>query len=137
MPWVTVKDFDRDVKVGDRIRIVYPLAERVHEGIAKWIGERNIINMSNGIECCSSRHLSTDGLWQVWRETNKWRAVPGEMFYYIDTDYRHPLRAKVIYPDDGEYHFNSGNYFKTESQAREYADECKKVAERLHERWGE
>lgn len=34
-------------------------------------------------------------------------------------------------------YFNGGNYFRTKEQAQEYAEECKKVAERLHERWGE
>lgn len=36
-----------------------------------------------------------------------------------------------------DYNYNFGNYFRTREQAQEYADECKKVAERLHEKFGE
>lgn len=136
MPWVTVKDFDRDVKVGDRIRIVYPLAERVHEGIAKWIGERNIINMSNGVECCSSRHLSTDGLWQVWREPKRWKSEPAGEYYIMNAFLDITTMQDLNDYDDNRQH-TSYNYWRLISQAQEYADECKKLAERLHDKYNE
>lgn len=99
MTWVTVKDFDQDVKVGDKVRVDNDYS---FCGTVTAIGKMSCLIMGDGREGYISKESSVS----VWRETKRWRGLIGFCF-------------------------------RTKEQAQEYADECKKVAERLHERFKE
>ncbi len=74
--------------------------------------------------------------WQIWEEPNRWKAKDLESYWNVG-----PAGGvfeninREMYCD--EEIFESGNYFRTKEQAAIYAEECKKLAMKLHESWGE
>lgn len=133
MTWVTVKDFDLDVRVGDRLtRPEY--YERIV--IVRHIGKQEFFYEFEDSKCGDEGSSRKSFDWQVWRETKRWKPEPGGHYYYaIATG--GVCKHECIGHQLDHLFFNSGNFFRTSEQAQEYADECKKVAERLHEKWGE
>lgn len=121
--WVTVKDFDRDVKVGDRVKMISQIfngeqKERLITGIAE---ETFVYRTESDCEFISSK-INRYGDWQVWREPKNNMSFVG----IINTVKK-----------GNSVSVNIDTRWESKEQAQEYADECKKVAERLHERWGE
>lgn len=131
--WVTVKDFDQDVKVGDKLRF----NEEECEYIVKYIDDGIYFFARNGINAHSFvKVLPSKDCWQVWRETKRWLPNQGEIYFVVGVG----LEVKEFKFENNilEVAFMETNpVFRTKAQAQEYADECKKVAERLHEKWGE
>ena len=132
MTWVTVKDFDQDVKVGDRIGL--PSEDgKMAECVFLAAGESIILMKCNGLELPGAK----DDRWQVWREPVRWIPQHLDPYYTV-------LPDGSVFPTWWEPgptlidmdRFKAGNVWRTKEQAQEYADECKKVAERLHEKFG-
>jgi len=134
MPWVNVEIFDRDVKLGDRIRSVGETSPNYD--IVKYIGTDVFVVQGLSIDFASIK--SKD--WQVWRETKRWKPSAGVYYYYV-SPYGQIHVCKFSDDENAGYlhnlHYKIGNCFPSTEMAQEYADECKKVAERLHERFKE
>lgn len=133
--WITVTDFDRDVKVGDKIRNASVINKYLPE-VVLWVSKIDGPYFLAAEGKCRPKvwpKIDRDG-WQVWRETVLWRADDSNHFYYFS--YNSVLMAQRNYIYEQEL-FQSGNYFRTQEQAQRYADECKKVADKLHEEFGE
>lgn len=134
MPWVNVSCFDRDVKVGDKIKMDQDCKEDWMEVV--YIKANQFVADHNYEMLEVYNKYLNDATWQVWREAKRWKPEENGKFYYV-TPTGEVSRHSCIWHQLDHLFFNSGNFFKTSEQAQEYADECKKVAERLHERWGE
>lgn len=131
MIWVKVQNFDQDVKVGDKIS-VEDASYREYSGIVTAIGERTYL-LKDG----SSEETAWDFKYdaKVWREPKRWRAAHGTDYYFVfdsSVESESDLRGEI-----SSSRFDMGNYFRTKEQAQEFSDECKKVAQRLHEKFGE
>jgi len=134
MPWVTVKDFDRDVKVGDKIKMDQDCKDDWMEVV--YI-KKNQFVADHNYEMLEVYNKSlNDATWQVWRESKRWRGLAGAEFYFA-THTGNVTSRKDMYDENDNLLYEIGFYFRTKEQAQEYADECKKVAERLHERFKE
>lgn len=72
------------------------------------------------------------------KQVNRWRASENERYYstWIDDNGVDNEFNELGYAAD-DARFNSGNYWRTADQEREYARECKKIAMALHEKFGE
>lgn len=129
MPWVTVKNFDKDVRIGDKLKSDDTYDSRVFK--VTGIGETIFLAIHDYETDYKKSHH-----WLVWRETKRWRAENGEYYWYADRDFGIKIDADFRTSVD-DLHFNSMNYFMTSYQAAQYADECKKLADRLHKKWNE
>jgi len=134
MPWVTVKDFDRDVRMGDKVKMDQDCEEDSME-VVFIKGSQFVADQNYGMLELYNKSLN-DAHWQVWRETKRWKPELKEEYYIMCSD----LRVRVYTYNntiDESFCVNSENLWKTFEQAQEYADECNKVAERLHEKYQE
>lgn len=76
--------------------------------------------------------------WQIWEEPKRWRCKHNNNdSYYFSDSAGHVYGSRDIGCMGGDLHFKSGNYWRTKDQAQTYADECKKLAMKLHESFGE
>lgn len=75
--------------------------------------------------------------WQIWEEPKRWRAydIREMSFWYVASNL--DVFCDQDSGDDWDEKFECGNYFRTKQQAQTYAEECKKLAMKLHESWGE
>lgn len=76
-------------------------------------------------------------VWQIWEEPKRWRAydIREMSFWYVASNL--DVFCDQDSGDDWDEKFECGNYFRTKQQAQTYAEECKKLAMKLHESWGE
>lgn len=141
MPWIDVKNFDEDVKVGDKL--CYSLND-LSGGIicVEAITLKSFVGAPNSSteERLYPKSSITDlGHWQVWRVPKRWKAEKGQSYWMacIGTGGSDVIGVTNGHHPGDRRNYESGNYFRTQEQAQEYADECKKLAEKLHERYGE
>lgn len=132
--WKPVENFDRDVKKGIKIK----LDSSDYEYVVTGVGDDFFL--ARMVSPCFHRYEQTydkkGKLLQVWREPARFRAELNKLYWYVDSD-GDLVGSQEMFDSYSETNFKLGNYFRTEEMAQEYADECKKVAMRLHEKWGE
>lgn len=147
----TIKDFIRsNIKVGDLIGIFTPARHK--RGVVNSIDEKHIIIYNETFcayyediifidiykkvmkekECACPifRALKKKGLrWNPETEeieTKRWRAKEFERYYFVDNVFGISSHREVFdSTDDGLW--NSGNYFRTEDEARKYVNEFKRM----------
>jgi hypothetical protein len=69
--------------------------------------------------------------WYDEVEPPRWRAERGEEYYFVAIDGEVTHNIDISSWTDGR-RYNSGNYWKTEAQADEYARRCKALALEYH-----
>ncbi len=132
--WHKVEDFDRDVKVGDKLsRLCLVPYDLGNVFTVTAIGRDYYLAYQ---ESARIEYSFNKIDWQVWREPVRFRASFEMPYYSVKDNFEITKHTELGLSYDYERH-NAGNYFHTSYQAQRYADECKKVAERLHEKWGE
>lgn len=149
----TIKDFiQSNIKAGDLIGIF--TQTRYNRGVVDSIGEVRIL-IGNGSFCafyndiifieiynkkvmkdkeCACpifRVLEKMGLrWNPEKEeieTKRWRAKEGERYYYIKPSEDDPQSYTECFDRIDTLLWESGNYFRTEDEARKYANEFKRI----------
>lgn len=148
----TIKDFIRsNIKVGDLIGIFTP--DRHKRGVVNSIDEKHIIIYNETFcayykdiifidiykkvmekkeyTCPIFRALKKKGLrWNPEMEeieTKRWRAKEGERYYYIKPSEDDPQSYTECFDRIDTRLWESGNYFRTEDEARKYANEFKRM----------
>ncbi len=148
----TIKDFIRsNIKVGDLIGIFTP--GRHKRGVVNSIDENHII-IYNETFCAYYKNIifidiykkvmekkeCTCPIFQAlekkglrWNpeteeiETKRWRAKEGERYYYIKPSEDDPQSYTECFDRIDTLLWESGNYFRTEDEARKYANEFKRI----------
>lgn len=135
--WIKVENFDQDVKQGDLIKLDYPHNEfKVRHIGAKWLVlmQHNVLHSGiDSYECVELKKQT----WQVWREMERWKPGHHEIYFYAD-ERGYPIMSEWTGSVNlDQVRFDQGTVWRTKEQAQAFADECKKVAQMLHEKFQE
>lgn len=100
-----------------------------------FVGRSNLFAV-NAIGEESRFEIKSDCGWQIWEEPTRWKPELHEVCFHV---YGNGEINQFVWENDDldDLYFKIGNVFRTREQAQTYAEECKKLAMKLHEEWGE
>ena len=128
MPWIPIKNFDEDVRVGDSIRC----GEKKVCGEITAIGLCNFLGRIENGEATIKKEYAT----HVWREPKRWRAEKGEKYCFIELGCGRGIEFRQsnedsFSVDDADY--QCGNYFKPGFLQEKHRQALKDLFAKFHE----
>ena len=119
MPWVPIKNFDEDVRVGDLIKTKSGLRACVE-------------SLKDGEVVLRKVTAFNESLDSVWREPKRWRAEYLHRYWSLNKC-GVPCDEMESLSNLDKKSFNFGNYFRTYEQAEKAAQKIKDLLTKFHE----
>lgn len=123
MPWVPIKNFDEDVRVGDLIKTKSGLRACVEALKEGEVVLRKVTAFNESLD-------------SVWREPKRWRAENGERYCFLEAGIRPGIsirEANEAYLPVNSADYECGNYFKPGFLKEKHIQAFKDLLAKFHE----